>query len=236
MSILAFPESKLPNSKYCAVDGQSVDSCMAIKVAVVEDNDKIREGLDAIIGGSAGFECALACESAEIAMRRIPEVRPDVVLMDIQLPGMSGIECVKNLKARFPSLQIMMLTIYEDDDNIFRSIIAGATGYVLKKTRPAELLEAIKELHEGGSPMTEQIARKVVQLFQQMGKSSTDTENLTDRESEILSLLAKGYYDKELAEKLFLSIKTVRTHLRNIYKKLHVRSRTEAVVKYLQRM
>jgi DNA-binding NarL/FixJ family response regulator len=209
---------------------------MAIRVAVVEDNDKIREGLDTIIDGSEGFECVMASDSAEAALRRIPEVKPDVVLMDIQLPGMSGIECVKNLKGRFPNLQIMMLTIYEDDDNIFRSILAGATGYVLKKTRPAELLEAIKELHEGGSPMTEQIARKVVQLFQQMGTSATDTENLTERESEILSLLAKGYYDKELADKLFLSIKTVRTHLRNIYKKLHVRSRTEAVVKYLQRM
>jgi DNA-binding NarL/FixJ family response regulator len=209
---------------------------MAIKVAVVEDNEKIRDGLATILEGSAGFECVLTCESAEAALRRVPDVKPDVVLMDIQLPGMSGIECVKALKERRTDSQIMMLTIFEDDDNILRSIVAGATGYVLKKTRPAELLDAIRELHEGGSPMTEQIARKVVQLFQQMGKSAKETENLTDREVEILSLVAKGYYDKELAEKLFLSIKTVRTHLRNIYKKLHVRSRTEAVLKYLQRL
>jgi DNA-binding NarL/FixJ family response regulator len=209
---------------------------MAINVAVVEDNEKVREGLAAIINGSPGFECMLACESAEAALRKIPGLKPDVVLMDIHLPGMSGIECVESLKKRSPDLQIMMLTVYEDDDNIFRSLIAGATGYVLKKTPPAELLEAIRELHEGGSPMTEQIARKVVQLFQRMGKSATETENLTDREIEILSLVAKGYYDKELAEQLFLSIKTIRTHLRNIYKKLHVRSRTEAVLKYLQRM
>jgi DNA-binding NarL/FixJ family response regulator len=209
---------------------------MAINVAVVEDNDKVREGLTTILNGSQGFECVWACESAEAALRKIPGVKPDVVLMDIHLPGMSGIECVESLKKRSPDLQIMMLTVYEDDDNIFRSLIAGATGYVLKKTPPAELLEAIRELHEGGSPMTEQIARKVVQLFQRMGKSATETENLTDREIEILSLVAKGYYDKELAEQLFLSIKTIRTHLRNIYKKLHVRSRTEAVLKYLQRM
>jgi DNA-binding NarL/FixJ family response regulator len=208
---------------------------MPIKVAIVEDNDKIREGLAGIIDGSDGFECSAAYESAEEALRLLPAYKPDVVLMDIQLPKMSGIVCVERLKAQDPDIQVMMLTVYEDDEKIFKSILAGASGYILKRTPPAELLEAIRELHEGGSPMSDQIARKVVQAFQQMGKSSKETENLSDREMEILSYLAKGYQDQEIADKLFLSIKTVRTHLRNIYKKLHVRSRTEAVLKYLQK-
>jgi DNA-binding NarL/FixJ family response regulator len=139
------------------------------------------------------------------------------------------------LKKLLPDLQIMMLTVYEDDDNVFKSILAGASGYVLKKTPPSELLEAISDLHNGGSPMSDRIARKVVQAFQQMGKSSRETENLTQRESEILSYVAKGFQDKEIAEKFFLSSETVRTHLRNIYKKLHVRSRTEATLKYLHK-
>jgi DNA-binding NarL/FixJ family response regulator len=208
---------------------------MTIRVSIVEDNDKIREGLAAIIDGSVGFECGVACRSAEDALKRIPVYKPDVVLMDIQLPKMSGIECVQKLKELVPGAQFMMLTVYEDDDSVFKSLVAGATGYILKRTPPAQLVDAIRELHEGGSPMTDQIARKVVSIFQHMGRSPVETENLTDREQEILSFLAKGYYDRELAEKLFLSIKTVRTHLRNIYKKLHVRSRTEAVLKYLQK-
>jgi DNA-binding NarL/FixJ family response regulator len=155
--------------------------------------------------------------------------------MDIQLPRMSGIECVERLKQQIPEVQFMMLTVYEDDEKVFKSILAGATGYILKRTPPAELLEAIRDLHEGGSPMSDQIARKVVQAFREMGKSSKETENLSDREMEILSYLAKGYHDKEIADKFSLSVKTVRTHLRNIYKKLHVRCRTEAVLKYLQK-
>ncbi len=207
---------------------------MPIKVAIVEDNEKIREGLAALIDGSEGFQCTAAYETAEEALRRLPAYNPDVVLMDIQLPKMSGIECVEKLKERDPDLQIMMLTVYEDDEKVFRSLVAGATGYILKRTPPAELLEAIRDLHEGGSPMSDQIARKVVEAFQQMGRSSKETENLSDRELEILAFLAKGYHDKEIADHIFLSIKTVRTHLRNIYQKLHVRSRTEAVLRYLQ--
>jgi DNA-binding NarL/FixJ family response regulator len=155
--------------------------------------------------------------------------------MDIHLPKMSGIECVSLLKEKHPHMQFMMLTVYEDDDNVFRSIVAGATGYVLKKTPPSELLEAIRDLHSGGSPMSDRIARKVVQAFQQMGKSSKETDNLSDRENEVLSFVVKGYHDKEIAEKLFLSSETVRTHLRNIYKKLNVRSRTEAAMLYLKK-
>jgi DNA-binding NarL/FixJ family response regulator len=208
---------------------------MPIKVSIVDDNDEIREGLSVLINGSAGFQCVATYPTAENALKYLRAHKPDVVLMDIQLPGMSGIECVRDLKKLLPDLQIMMLTVYEDDDNVFKSILAGASGYVLKKTPPSELLEAISDLHNGGSPMSDRIARKVVEAFQQMGKSSRETENLTQRESEILSYVAKGFQDKEIAEKFFLSSETVRTHLRNIYKKLHVRSRTEATLKYLHK-
>ena len=208
---------------------------MSIKVVIVEDKEEIREGLAVLINGSPRLRCIATYPDAERALAQIPGLQPDVVLMDIQLPRMSGIECVVKLKERYPDLQIMMLTVYEDDDNVFKSIVAGASGYVLKKTPPSELLDAISDLHNGGSPMSDRIARKVVQAFQQMGKSSKETENLTQRESEVLSYVSKGYQDKEIAEKFFLSSETVRTHLRNIYKKLHVRSRTEATLKYLRK-
>jgi len=208
---------------------------MSIKIAIVEDNDEIREGLAVLINGSSGFKCVARYANGEDALKYIPGEHPDVVLMDICLPKMSGIECVIRLKACMTDLQIMMLTIYEDDELVFKSLVAGATGYILKKTPPAELLEAIQDLHNGGSPMSSQIARKVVQTFQQIGKSRQETENLTQRETEIISYLAKGYHDKEIADTLFVSVETVRTHIRNIYKKIHVRSRTEAVLKYLGR-
>lgn len=208
---------------------------MEIKVSIVEDNDKIRNGLAMLINGSEGFRCISAFLNAEDALKKIPSEQPDVVLMDINLPGMSGIECVEKLKEILPELQIMMLTVYEENDQVFNSLMAGASGYILKRTPPAELLESIRELYEGGSPMSDQIARKVVEAFRKLGKSSKETDNLSEREIEILSFLAKGYQDKEIAEKFFLSVQTVRTHLRNIYKKLHVRSRTEAVLKYLRK-
>ncbi|MBI4547852.1 MAG: response regulator transcription factor [Ignavibacteriae bacterium] len=208
---------------------------MAIRVAIVEDNEKIREGLATLIDGSEGFQCLATYETAEEALRYLPAYKPDVVLMDIQLPKMSGIECVEKLKERCPNTQVMMLTVYEDDEKVFQSLVAGATGYILKRTPPAELMQAIREIHEGGSPMSDLIARKVVQVFQKTGKSSKETENLSEREMELLSYLAKGYHDQEIADKLFISVKTVRTHLRNIYQKLHVRSRTEAVLKYLRK-
>ncbi len=208
---------------------------MPIKIAIVEDNEEIREGLAVLINGSPGFVCVATYPDGEEALKYLAGERPDVVLMDIHLPKMSGIECVARLKERLPELQIMMLTVYEDDELVFKSLVAGATGYILKKTPPSELLEAIRNLHNGGSPMSSQIARKVVQAFQQTGKSHQETENLTERETEILSYLAKGYHDKEIADTLFVSVETVRTHVRNIYKKLHVRTRTEAALKYLGR-
>jgi DNA-binding NarL/FixJ family response regulator len=208
---------------------------MAISVGIVEDNEQIREGLAVLINGSAGFACVATAASAEEGLRILPGLLPDVLLMDINLPGMSGIDAVPRFRELLPNSQIMMLTVYEDDDKIFRSLVAGAAGYVLKRTPPVELLEAIKSIHHGGSPMSDQIARRVVEVFRAMGASARETENLSARELEILSSVAKGYRDKEVAEQLFLSAETVRTHMRNIYKKLHVRSRTEAVLKYLKR-
>jgi DNA-binding NarL/FixJ family response regulator len=202
-----------------------------IRVAIIEDTDEIREGLGVLINGSEGFRCIASYATAEAALRDLPRQNPDVVLMDINLPGMSGIECTRAMKARCPTVPVMMLTIYENDDQIFESLKAGASGYILKKTPPAKLLESIQELHSGGSPMSSQIARKVVSAFQLMAPSSRETENLSKREQEILSYLARGYRYKEIADALFISVETVRTHLRNIYEKLHVRSRAEAVLK-----
>ena len=208
---------------------------MPITVAIVEDNEKIRHGLEVLINGSPEFSCVATYETAEDALKYLPAKKPDVVLMDIGLPGMSGIECVEELKKKLPAVQVMMLTVYEDDDRVFKSLVAGATGYILKNTMPSELFDAIRDLHQGGSPMSNTIARKVVHAFQSMGISSKELENLSERENAILSVVAKGYRDKEIAEKFFISVETVRKHLRNIYQKLHVRSRTEAVLKFLQK-
>jgi DNA-binding NarL/FixJ family response regulator len=202
-----------------------------INVAIVEDEENVREGLAALINGSEGFRCVLTYPNAEKGLQEILKNTPHVVLMDLNLPGMSGIECIRKLKARMPELPIMVLTVYEDDEKIFESLRAGASGYLLKKTPPAKLLEAIQDLQNGGSPMSSCIARKVVQTFQAMGPSAKEAENLSKREHEILEYLAKGYRYKEIADALFISIETVRTHLRNIYEKLHVRSRSEAVRK-----
>jgi DNA-binding NarL/FixJ family response regulator len=206
-----------------------------INVAIVEDEDEVREGLAVLINGSEGFRCIQTYSSAESALPEILKNKPDVVLMDINLPGMSGIECISKLKASRPDLPIMVLTVYDDDEKIFESLRAGASGYLLKKTPPTKLLEAILELHNGGSPMSSSIARKVVEAFQTMGPSSEETQNLSKREQEILCFLAKGYRYREIADTLFISIETVRTHLRNIYEKLHVRSRSEAVLKVFPR-
>jgi DNA-binding NarL/FixJ family response regulator len=202
-----------------------------INVAIVEDEDNVRKGLAALINGSEGFRCVTTYSSAEKALPEILKNKPNVVLMDLNLPGMSGIECIRRLKAHQPALPIMVLTVYEDDEKIFESLRAGASGYLLKKTPPAKLLEAILDLQNGGSPMSSSIARKVVQTLQAMGPSSKEAENLSKREHEILAYLAKGYRYREIADALFISIETVRTHLRNIYEKLHVRSRSEAVLK-----
>jgi len=206
---------------------------MSISVAIVEDKPEVRRNLSRYINEAPGFRCAYVCGSAEEALRAIPQCPPDVVLMDIQLPGKSGIECTAALKAKLPSLAVMMLTVYEDDDAIFSALKAGASGYLLKRSAPAKLLEAISELQRGGAPMTSEIARKVIASFQRSKPDVHPQERLTDREEEILQHLAKGYATKEIADKLQVSYDTVRYHLKHIYDKLHVRSRTEAVIKYL---
>lgn len=201
----------------------------------MEDTREVREGLTFLISTSPGFSCVASCVSGEEAMERLPKVQPDVALMDIGLPGMSGIECIRALKAEIPQTQIMMLTVFEDDERIFQSLAAGATGYLIKKTPPAKLLEAISDLHAGGSPMSNQIARRLVREFQKSKPSLPEGESLSPREAEVLHLLAKGFLYKEIAAHLHLSKHTVRTHLRNIYEKLQVRSRTEAVMKAFPR-
>lgn len=208
---------------------------MNIRVSLVEDNAAIRDSLAAILNGSPGFAGLHICTTAEEALRKILSEPPDVVLMDINLPGMSGIECVRRLKERLPQLQIIMLTIEEDSRRVFESLEAGANGYLVKHLPPAEILEAIQEIHRGGSPMSSQIARLVVQTFQARGQSRRLEENLTPREEEILTWLTKGYRSKEIADALGIATQTVNVHLRNIYEKLHVRSRAEAVAKFLRK-
>ena len=184
-----------------------------------------------LIGGSEGYNCVAACQSAEDALKVIPQLLPDVVLMDINLPGMNGIECVICIKSAYPEIQVMMLTVFDNTEEIYKSLAAGATGYLLKKTPPAKLLEAISELVNGGSPMSGEIARKVVQTFLKPALPQFPEANLTPREEEILSYLAKGYLYKEIANALFINIETVRTHIHRIYQKLQVRTRTEVLLK-----
>ncbi len=206
---------------------------MPIKVCIVEDNDDMRQSVAQVLNQAPGLECMNTYASAEAAVRDLPAQKPDVALVDINLPGMNGIECVTKLKARLPQLQVLMLTRYEQSDMIFDSICAGASGYLLKHTPAEKLIEAVEQVHAGGAPMTMQIARKVIDHFQQIKKPSSELEKLTVREQEVLTLLARGYLYKEIAAHLGISINTLRNHLRTIYEKLHVHSRTEATVKFL---
>ncbi|GAC1423621.1 MAG: response regulator transcription factor [Flavisolibacter sp.] len=201
-----------------------------IEVAIVEDVAEIREGLQLIINSSTGFSCKESYVTGELALISIPITKPQVVLMDINLPGINGIECTRVLKLKCPDIQFIMSTVYEDDDNIFESLMAGATGYLLKRTEPVKILEAIKEVCEGGSPMSTKIARKVISTFQNR-KESQYTAILTVKENEILKALAKGLRFKEIAFELNIGFETVRSHVRNIYEKLHVQSRLEALNK-----
>lgn len=208
---------------------------MTHTVAIVEDDAGIREDLVTLLNGSPGCRCLGACATGEEALIQVPHWRPEVVLMDINLPRMSGIECVARLKAKTPELLVLMLTVYEDGDSIFRALKAGASGYLVKRLASDRLLDAIQEVSAGGSPMSCHIARKVVQFFNQAGPSPEVSENLTPREREILDLLVAGCFFKEIADRLGISGETVRTHVNHVYRKLHVRSRTEAVVKYLRK-
>ena len=207
---------------------------MPIRVSIVEDNAGTRESLAELLGRSPALRCVGAHPDGEQALQSIPAERPDVVLMDINLPGMSGIECVGRLKERVPKAQVLMLTTYEESDLIFDSLRNGASGYLLKNMPAAEILQAVEQVHAGGAPMSMQIARKVVNHFQQIKQPDSEVEKLTKREHEILALLAKGYLYKEIADQLAISSSTVRAHLHTIYGKLHVQSRTQAVVKFLE--
>jgi DNA-binding NarL/FixJ family response regulator len=202
-------------------------------VAIVEDNPVIRKTFRQWINAAPGFHCVAACASAEEAQAEIPKLKPDVVLMDVHLPGESGIVCTARLKEALPSVQIIIVTVYRNHELIIQALQAGACGYLLKRSSPDELLKAISEVLSGGAPMTGEIARMLVEAFQKKPASSAPGDGLTQREAEILALLSEGLSNKEIADRGKISYDTVRAHLRHIYEKLHVRGRTEAVKKFL---
>ncbi|MCU0771721.1 MAG: response regulator transcription factor [Verrucomicrobia bacterium] len=209
---------------------------MPITVSIVEDQEPLRATLARVLNRAEGFKCISHFGSAEEALKDIPKNPPEVVLMDINLPGLNGVDCVRQLKEKMPKLLIIMLTVYEDTQNIFNALAAGASGYLLKRTPRAELLEAIREVHRGGSPMTTHIARLVVQSFQKSAPAAPSAlDTLSTREQEVLDCLAQGLIYKEIADKLAISYETVHTYIRRIYEKLQVRTRTEAVAKFLKR-
>ena len=219
-------EAKMTRSETAAV----------IKVAVVEDSDTLRRNLERWLNRTGGFKCVGACANGVEALKLVPKWEPDVVLMDIQMPEMSGVECTAQLKRLLPKLQIMMLTVYEDTETIFKALRAGASGYLLKRSALPAVCEAIQELRRGGAPMTSEIARKVVEAFQEVKSAATQRpeENLTAREQEILALLSEGFSNKEIAVRLEISPWTVKIHLGHIFEKLHVRCRVEAVRAYMK--
>jgi DNA-binding NarL/FixJ family response regulator len=207
---------------------------MPITVAIVEDNAGVCASLERIIADSESCQCVDTSRNAASALRSIPKHKPDVVIMDIELPDISGIECTARLKRLMPELQILILTVYKDNEQIFKALEAGASGYLLKRSSPGEIIGAIDDVKTGGSPMSAEIARKVVQYFHKTAVPDPAIQSLTRRETEILNLLAQGYASKEIADRLGIGYDTVCDHLGNIYRKLHVRSRTEAVIKYLR--
>jgi DNA-binding NarL/FixJ family response regulator len=208
---------------------------MPIQVSIVEDNDQLRGTLARLLNRAEGFACLSQYPTAEAALEGLPKDRPQVVLMDINLPGLNGVECVRRLKQVAPEISAVMLTAYEDTENIFNALAAGANGYLLKRAPRAELLDAIREVHRGGSPMTTHIARKVVQSFQRTAPAPQPGEVLSAREQEVLDHLSQGFLYKEISEKMGISYETVHTYIRRIYEKLQVRTRTEAVAKFLRR-
>jgi DNA-binding NarL/FixJ family response regulator len=204
-----------------------------VRVALVEDKPDVRQSWIKLISAIPDFSCVCSCSSGEEALRQIPVARPDVVLMDIFLPRMSGIECTAQLKVLMPETQIVILTAVDDDELVFLALEAGADGYLLKRTRPEDLRNALMDVLSGGAPMTSEIARRVVESFRQRAKARDDFVRLTTREEEVLVMLSKGYSNKEIADRIELSVDTVRSHLKHIYEKMHVRSRAEAVARYM---
>jgi DNA-binding NarL/FixJ family response regulator len=206
-----------------------------ITVSIVEDLNEVREALQRLINQSENFCLVEDFNNAEQAEKNIPLHPPDIVIMDINLPGMSGIECINRIKEKCPDTQFMMFTIYEDDEKVFEALKAGAHGYLLKKTPKEKLLEALEELHNGGSPMTTNIARKVIEAFEKKNQPSEELNTLTNKEKQILDLLAKGFLYKEIAIQLHSTRNTVKQHIHHIYEKLHVQNRTEAINKVFPR-
>lgn len=206
---------------------------MSVSLSIVEDKADFRESLLQILAKARGYRCLHTYGTGEEALQGIPASPPDVVLMDINLPGMNGVECVRRLHAQVPTVRVIMLTVHDNTENIYAALKAGASGYLLKRTSPAKLLEAIQDVLDGGAPMSSVIARKVVQSFQHAEPADQKWENLSSREQEVLEMLAKGYLYKEISDQLHLGLGTIKTYIRRIYEKLHVQSRTEAVLKYL---
>jgi DNA-binding NarL/FixJ family response regulator len=202
------------------------------KVAIVEDNKTTREGLETIVNLSQDFRCVCTCSTAEEALKKLPDHKPDLVLMDIQLPNMSGVDCVAHLKELLPVVKAIMVTVYEDPDRIFRALRAGASGYLLKRSTPEEVLNAMREVQEGGGAMSGEIARKVIGYFREQTKTKAEVDELTPREREVLELVVHGLSNKEISERLTVTVAAVRFHLKHIYQKLHVHSRTEAALKF----
>lgn len=202
---------------------------MSISLVIVEDLDEVREGLEQFISLNREFKVLDTFKTAEEAIYDLPGLKPDIVIMDINLPGINGIDCIKEVKHKVPKTQFMMFTVYENDEKVFEALKAGASGYLLKNTGLVQMIEALKELHNGGSPMSANIARKLVNIFQEQEKPKVSIEELSQRENEVLQQLAKGLLYKEIAEKLSISIATVRQHIHKIYEKLHVQNRTEAL-------
>ena len=204
---------------------------MSISLTIVEDLDEVREGLKQFISLNPEFKVLDTYKTAEEAVIEIPKQKPDIAIMDISLPGMSGIECIRQLKNKVSHTQFMMFTVYENDEKVFEALKAGASGYLLKNTGLVQMIEALKELHQGGSPMSANIARKLVRVFHEQENNNSLVETLSQRENEILQLLAKGLLYKEIADQVHISTSTVRQHIHKIYEKLHVQNRTEAINK-----
>jgi DNA-binding NarL/FixJ family response regulator len=205
---------------------------MIIKVGIVEDNKTVREGFETLLNRTDGFQCVCACGTVAEALRQIPKAMPDVVLMDIQLPDATGVDCTARLKQQMPAVHIVIVTVYEDSERIFQALRAGACGYLLKRAQPEKIISAIREAHEGGVPMTPEIARKVIGQFRQQATAAAQTEDLSDREREVLELVMHGLGNKAIADRLGVTVAAVKWHLQHIYEKLHVHSRTEAALKF----
>jgi DNA-binding NarL/FixJ family response regulator len=204
-----------------------------ITVGIVEDNRELRTSLARMVNAARGYRCVCACSTAEDALREMPPARPDVVLMDIHLPHRSGIECTRRLRDLCPATQVLILTVYDDNDNIFNALKAGASGYLLKRSSSAEILKAVTEVKDGGAPMSTQIARKVVaSLREPPADPAAGGESLSERELEVLGYMSKGYSEKEIADKMHVSVNTIKTHRKHVYHKLHIRSRAEILLRY----